>query len=70
LSSPENHGLVVTSNATDAVRCWVGEDRLHMLVAGFHTGGGDMFFASHHAKERKPLKKGDKFAGRITLMIE
>ncbi|MFO7616767.1 MAG: glycoside hydrolase family 2 TIM barrel-domain containing protein [Bacteroidales bacterium] len=70
LSNPDNHGLVVTSKATDAVRCWVEGDKIQVLVAGFHTGGGDIFFAPHHEKERRPLKRGDKFNGRITLMID
>lgn len=67
LANGSNQGVRIESDGSHAVRSWVGEDKIHLLVASFFTGGGDMFFASHHQKERKPLKKGDSFTGSATL---
>jgi hypothetical protein len=67
LANDSNQGIRIESNGTHAVRAWVGNEKIHLLVASFFSGGGDMFFASHHQKERKPLKKGDLFKGSVTL---
>jgi len=37
------------------------------LVAGFVTGGGDMFYAGHLKNERKKLKIGDEFKGSFIM---
>jgi hypothetical protein len=70
LTDKSGHGLFVSSDSRDAVRCWIDGDHVRMLVAGFFTGGGDMFFASHHQKERYPLKPGDKSSGAIDLRMQ
>jgi beta-galactosidase len=67
LANENNQGIRIESDGSHAVRAWVGNDLIHVLVASFFTGGGDLFFASHHLKERKPLKKGDSFNGSVTL---
>ena len=67
LSNDSSQGIRIESDGTHAVRAWVGNEKINLLVASFFTGGGDLFFASHHQKERKPLKKGDPFTGSVTL---
>jgi hypothetical protein len=70
LSSLNSHGLRIDSDGKDAVRCWVDSSGTHMLVASFFTGGGDMFFSSHHQKERKPIKPGDVWKGTVHLSLK
>lgn len=67
LANGSSQGIRIESDGNHAIRAWVGNDKIHLLVASFFTGGGDMFFASHHQKERKPLKKGDSFKGSVLL---
>ena len=69
LSNASNQGIRVESNGDHAIRSWVEEGKVHLLIASFFTGGGDLFFASHHQKERKPLKKGDLFNGSIAFFV-
>jgi hypothetical protein len=47
----------------------VDGDTVRLLVAGFTTGGGDQFFASHLAVERRPLKKGSVIENAIRMEI-
>lgn len=70
LKGPDSFGLSVSSDGRDAVRCWINGSNVQMLVASFFTGGGDLFFASHHQKERHPLKPGDKLSGTINLRMD
>jgi len=67
LANGDSRGIRIESDGNHAVRAWVGSDKINFLVASFFTGGGDMFFASHHRRERKPLKKGDSFNGSVVL---
>ena len=65
LSNESSQGIHIVSEGNHAVRTWLSDDKIHFLVASFYTGGGDLFFASHHQKERKPLKKGETFNGSV-----
>ncbi len=67
LSNESSQGIHIESDGSHAVRAWVAGDNIDFLVASFFTGGGDLFFASHHQKERKPLKRGDTFKGSVNL---
>jgi hypothetical protein len=69
LLNESSQGIRISSNGEHAVRAWVADTRIQLLVASFFTGGGDMFFASHHQKERKPLKKGDTFRGSLSMTV-
>lgn len=62
-------GLGVVSDGTQAVRAWLDGERVRLLVAGFDTGGADMFLASHYAAERRPLEPGDVVADTIRLRL-
>jgi len=67
LSSSGNQGIRIESDGSNAIRAWINQDKVCLLVASFATGGGDLFFASHHQEERRPLKKGDPFNGSVNL---
>jgi len=54
-----------------STRTWQADLNINMLVTGFNTGGGDLFFSGYYKNERKPLKPGDELIGSIEVfMIE
>ena len=61
--------IVHSDDSSQSVRAWVDGDCVRLLVAGFNTGGSDPFFDTHYARERRPLKKGDKVEGRFQIRI-
>jgi beta-galactosidase/beta-glucuronidase len=61
--------LRVTSDGHQSIRAFLKDDRIGLLVAGFHSGGGDGFFSMHFAAERKPLNSGSKLSDTIQLRL-
>ncbi len=61
--------LNVLSDGHQSVRAFVADGRAGLLVTGFHTGGGDGFFATHLAAERKPLEPGSRLVDTIRLQL-
>ena len=43
------------------------KNNINFLVAGFVTGGSDMFYAAHLKNERKKLAVGDEFKGTFKM---
>ncbi len=70
LTNSDGKGVVVKSNGNQAFRAFVNNDKsISVLVTGFSTGGGDMFFSSHYRDERKELHEGSKLKGTVKLLI-
>jgi beta-galactosidase len=69
LTSVKGYGLLVTSAGPHAARAFVDGDRIGWLIAGFNTGGGDIFFAPHHQVDDRPLEKGDEIKGAFTIQL-
>ncbi|MFV0505120.1 MAG: glycoside hydrolase family 2 TIM barrel-domain containing protein [Bacteroidales bacterium] len=70
LSNSAGRGLTVLSDGTHAFRAFVdGAEKISFLVAGYSTGGGDLFFSGHYAKERKSLEEGSEFGSSATLQL-
>ena len=69
LEDKDGYGIRVVSNGRQSVRAFVDGDRVGLLVAGFHTGGGDSFFSPHFGKERRPIKKGDHLKDEVILEL-
>jgi hypothetical protein len=69
LTDSAGRGVCVDGDGRNAFRAWVDGDQIAFLVAGFSTGGGDLFFSSHYRDERRPLKRGDKFAGLARILL-
>ena len=71
LTNKQGKGIVIIGKGNTSTRTWHEGNDINMLVAGFNTGGGDMFFSGYYRNERKPLKPGDEFSGTVELyMIE
>lgn len=63
LTDADGQGFeIIPKGAESSLRAWIDGERTHVLVAGFHTGGADGFFATHFAAERRPLATGQ---GRV-----
>ena len=68
LTDDGGKGIVVTSDGKEAFRAFVNDDKsISFLVAGFSTGGGDMFFSSHYRDERRKITEGSKLKGTVTI---
>lgn len=67
LESDDGAGVMVRSDGTQSARAWLEGHGVRLLVAGFDTGGGDIFLATHYAADRRPLKKGSMIAGGAYL---
>lgn len=61
--------LCVISDAHQSVRAFRVGERTGLLIAGFHTGGGDGFFATHFAAERRPLQVGSPLSDTTMLQL-
>lgn len=62
--------ITVRSNGGQHWRSWLDKDKIRFLIADFVTAGNEMFLESYYAPYRKPIKKGDKIEGAITLRVE
>jgi hypothetical protein len=62
-------GIGVCDGDFKAVRAWVDGNSVRLLIAGFNTGGADVFYAKHYAAERRPLKMGDQVRGKFKLFV-
>ena len=69
LKDTNGYGLRVLSDGHQAVRAFVDGDRIGLLIAGFHSGGGDLFFNRHFAAERRPINQGDHLKDEILLEL-
>jgi hypothetical protein len=62
---------VIHGKGLQSTRAWQTGSDINLLVTGFSTGGGDLFFSGYYKDERRPLAEGDVLEGSIELfMIE
>ena len=62
--------LRVLSDGHQSIRAFLqAGDQTGLLVTGFHSGGGEGFFDTHFAAERRPLKPGAKLSDTIQLRL-
>jgi hypothetical protein len=60
----------VLSDGHQSIRAFLqAGDQTGLLVTGFHSGGGEGFFDTHFAAERRPLKPGAKLSDTIQLRL-
>ena len=69
LTDDYGKGIVINGKGIRATRTWQAGTNINLLVTGFNTGGGDLFFSGYYKDERKPLKKGDELSGSIELYL-
>lgn len=70
LNNPEGDKVtVISKDASQHWRCWLDGKKVRFLVAGFVTGGNELFLGSFYASTRKPLKRGDTIGDEITIHV-
>jgi hypothetical protein len=69
LTAPDGKGIAAVSDGKQSFRSYVNGNSVNFLVADYSNAGAEIFFASHLEAERRPLVKGDKFGGAVTLRI-
>ena len=70
LTNNKGKGISILSDGSQAFRAFVNEDHtISFLVAGYSTGGGDLFFSSHYADERKPIKMESIVKGSVCIKL-
>ena len=69
LQDKTGSGVRMHSDGSGAFRAYVDGNNICFLGASFSTAGGDMFFSSHLAGERQPLKKGEVRKARMVIEI-
>jgi hypothetical protein len=71
LTDNSGKGIVIHGKGLQSTRAWQTGSDINLLVTGFSTGGGDLFFSGYYKDERRPLAEGDVLEGSIELfMIE
>jgi hypothetical protein len=70
LTDPEGTGLSVTSDGTQHARAWVDGERVRLLIADHTNPGAERFYRRHAQQQDRPLKKGDRVSGRVTVRLE
>jgi hypothetical protein len=59
--------VVVISDGSQSIRCWLDAGNTRMLVAGYSNMGAERFFRGHAAQVDIPLKTGDVISGTVKL---
>ena len=67
LKDGSGQSVTVKSDGTQYVRAWIEGDAIRLLVAGYNNPGKENFLIPHAEKEYKPLRKGDKVQGKVTV---
>jgi hypothetical protein len=69
LCDGDGRGLEIKSDGSASARAWVDGSTIHLLIAGYHTGGSDGFYAGQFASERRPLAAGAMIQGGFILHL-
>ncbi len=70
LSNSKGNGITVVADGKQAFRAFVdGGDKISFLVAGYSTGGGDLFFSGHYSDERINLEEGSEMHLSVKLQL-
>jgi len=72
-ASLQNEGgetFAIRSNKKQHIRCWIDGKAIKMLVADYSNGGSERFLRPHVAKDDRPLTKGDRISGSVTIELK
>lgn len=70
LTNKQGTGVTVLSDGKQAFRSFVdGENKISFLVAGYSTGGGDLFFGGHYSDERRKLEPGSNMISSVKIQL-
>ena len=69
LQDDRGAGLFLHGDGAQAARAFADGDRIGWLIAAINAGGGEGFFGTHHAPDRRPLKAGARIQDTIHLQL-
>ncbi|WP_169853051.1 glycoside hydrolase family 2 TIM barrel-domain containing protein [Anaerohalosphaera lusitana] len=69
LTDDRARGLEVNSDGSQSVRAWLSNDTIRLLIADYINPGSERFYRRHARQWDRPLKKGDKIAGTVTVSL-
>ncbi|MHC5004888.1 MAG: glycoside hydrolase family 2, partial [Planctomycetota bacterium] len=69
LVDAEGVGVGLASEGRHASRCWVDDDRIRWLIAGFDHPGAERFLRRHVAAHDRPLRRGDRISDAVALEV-
>jgi beta-galactosidase len=61
--------LIVLSDGSQSIRCWIEKGKTSLLVASYSNMGAEGFFRPHASLIDNPLKPGDFISGTIRLLL-
>ena len=70
LSARNGDAVTILSDGKQAGRCRVDGDKVRLYSIDIDTGGAELFLGSHLGYLRKPLAKGAKIMGSMTLQVK
>lgn len=70
LRNAEGTLVTVVSDGAQHFRAWKEGDAIRFLVADYNNAGNDTYLTSHSGVDFRPLKRGDKISGTVTLRIK
>ncbi len=67
LKDKSGRSITILSDGTQHVRSWIEGDAIRLLIADYNNPGKENFLIPHAEKEYRPLRKGDKMQGEVTV---
>jgi beta-galactosidase len=61
--------MIVVSDGSQSVRCWLENDKINLLVTSYSNMGAEGFFRSHASLIDRPLKPEDYISGTVRLLF-
>ena len=69
LRNPTGQGVLVDGGGRQAVRTWIDDQRVHLLVADYSTGSGEIFLITRSFWQPNLLKKGAVVKGCVRVRL-
>lgn len=69
LADASGHGIVLHGDGRQALRCWLQDGRVQMLVADYNNGGSERFYSAPFTDGRIRIEKGDTLTGKLTFEL-
>ena len=69
LSDASGNSIYIESDGTQALRAWLQDGCIQLLIADYNNGGSEPFYGSPFTSDRIRLKKDDVLKGKVTFEI-
>lgn len=70
LTDDVGQGVAVHGDGKQALRCWLQDGRIQMLVADYNNRGAEPFYSSPFTEGRISVGKGDTLKGKIEFSLQ